>query len=175
MSKLVSFPRINPLGRDDVRSSLPFLPRQFKCPRRCKSGEFLELRRSPNAPARSRVCLLVGFWRSQVASQSRRPFGALPSASGPVARERIIFSSASGCANTPDIPIRRDPDLVIAGITWYRPVYVVAISGVDNDAQLSSPPEAWDRHRLALPPSSSPNPAGSPLPPLPPPSLQLQT
>ena len=51
------------------------------------------------------------------------------SASGPVARERTIYSSASSSANAPDIPVRRDPDLVTAGDIWYRRRCVVVVSG----------------------------------------------
>ena len=52
-----------------------------------------------------------------------------PSASGPVARERTICLSASSSANAPDIPMRRDPDLVTAGVAWYRRRCVVVVSG----------------------------------------------
>ena len=73
------------------------------------------------------ACAYVsGFSNSQgkTAGSSRSP-----PASGAVAREYSIFSSGFSRANAPDIPVSGDPDLVTAGVTWYRRRCVVAVSG----------------------------------------------
>ena len=138
-----------------VRHSPPSVRR----PNRCKSGKLLALRRPPNARVRS--------WRPSCkpkppAVRDRRP--------SPVRwRENVPFARRLPAAQTPPTyryvatPTSSPPVSpgTAAVVSWPSP-------GVDFDVQLSSPPEAWGTHRLALPPFSSPHPAESPLP-LPPP------
>ena len=146
-TELVSFPRTNPLGHDNIRISLLFLPAGLNVP----------VAVSPASP--SRKLKPPAVW-------GRRP--------PPVRwRENVPFACRLPAAQTPPTyrcdatPTSSPP--VSPGTAAVMPWSSL---GVDRDAQLSSQSEAWRTHGLALPPSRSHHPAGAPFPP---PPIQRKT